>query len=228
MTIQEIKDLIFEIYAGYLNAHPRLLFEEDEKRTVFQEADNSVLPDSTEQILAKYPQLRHCLERLQTEDFMEFVAGIDWISPKPTVFRINLKNGTNFNLKWMGKDFEATISGKKYYLGQLIDYQKALGRLSDLYQEGPMGKEDEGDQQTPADVSNDFGGGGSGGNFPGSEPSAAAGEEVAPEIAQGGSNALEEPEETPEETPGEAQGEAGQESKDLENEPIDFESDASI
>src|SRR5574344_1501566 len=96
MTIQEIKDLIFEIYAGYLNAHPRLLFEEDEKRTVFQEADNSVLPDSTEQILAKYRQVRHCLERLQTEDFMEFVAGIDWFSLRPTACSIILKYGTNF------------------------------------------------------------------------------------------------------------------------------------
>src|SRR5574344_654265 len=219
MTIQEIKDLIFEIYAGYLNAHPRLLFEEDEKRTVFQEADNSVLPDSTEQILAKYPQLRHCLERLQTEDFMEFVAGIDWISPKPTVFRINLKNGTNFNLKWMGKDFEATISGKKYYLGQLIDYQKALGRLSDLYQEGPMGKEPENEQPgTPGESQSGFSS--SGGNFPGGEPVAATKGEIP---TKGGEiPASEEGEESV------ASGEAGQKSKDLHDEPIDFETDASI
>src|SRR5574344_876619 len=219
MTIQEIKDLIFEIYAGYLNAHPRLLFEEDEKRTVFQEADNSVLPDSTEQILAKYPQLRHCLERLQTEDFMEFVAGIDWISPKPTVFRINLKNGTNFNLKWMGKDFEATISGKKYYLGQLTDYQKALSRLTDLYQEGPLGEEPENEQPgTPGESQSGFSS--SGGNFPGGEPVAATKGEIP---TKGGEiPASEEGEESV------ASGEAGQKSKDLHDEPIDFETDASI
>src|SRR5574344_1011786 len=196
MTIQEIKDLIFEIYAGYLNAHPRLLFEEDEKRTVFQEADNSVLPDSTEQILAKYPQLRHCLERLQTEDFMEFVAGIDWISPKPTEFRINLKNGQNFILKWMGKDFEATISGKKYYLGTLVDFQKALDKLSRLYQEGPMGTDEEGSRESGGRHDEAPTGGGVG-EFPGSETSAP---EEGPE---------EKPEETAEE-PG-PEGESGEE-----------------
>ena len=71
------------------------------------EGDESVLPDSTDQILAKFPTLKHCLVRLHTDDYPEFVAGIDWISPKPTGFRINLKNGQNYILTWKGKDFEA-------------------------------------------------------------------------------------------------------------------------
>lgn len=217
MTIQDIKDIIFEAYAQHLNNHPRLINEED-KKTVFQE-NGQILPDSTEQILAKYPQLRHCLEKLQTEDFTEFIANIDWVSPRPTIFRINLKNGTNFNLKWLGKSFEATISGKRYDLGRLTDYQKALSRLTDLYQEGPMGKDDE-EQPSDSSQGGDFsGGGGGGGDFPGGGVAGlgTAAPAEGPESEQPAGEAGNQPE-----------GEAGKKAEDFSEQPIDFESDEKI
>lgn len=213
MKKSQLKKLIFETYCNILQERARKHFlaeAEEEKDTVFKEGET--LPNSLEQILAKFPTLKHCLVRLQTEDFKEFVAGIDWISPKPTEFRINLKNGQNFTLKWMGKDFEATISGKKYYLGQLVDFQRALDKLSDLYQEGPMGEEPEAEGEEPG--GGDEGGfsGGGGGNFPGEEPEA------------GGS---EEGEESPE-AEGAAEGEAEGGAEDLGGEEINFEADEEI
>ena len=44
--------------------------------------------------------LRQPLVKLMTEDFKEFVDTIDWVSPKPTTFRVNLVNGQDFTLKW--------------------------------------------------------------------------------------------------------------------------------
>lgn len=206
MTKEQLKELIFETYVRALvKRNNKLLKEADEKQTVFQEG--AELPDATEQILAKFPTLKHCLENLQTDDFMEFVGSIDWICPKPTEFRINLKNGTNYTLKWMGEGFQANISGKKYYLPTQSEFQKALEKLAILYTEGPMGEEEPEEPQGGPRGPEPGGGPGGGGNFPG---------EAGPE---GG------PEEIPE-----PEGEAGTEEpkEDVKDAEIDFESDSSF
>ena len=206
MTKGQLKGLIFETYVRALvKRNNKLLKEADEKQTVFQEG--AELPDATEQILAKFPTLKHCLENLQTDDFMEFVGSIDWICPKPTEFRINLKNGTNYTLKWMGEGFQANISGKKYYLPTQSEFQKALEKLAILYTEGPMGEEEPEELQGGPRGPEPGGDPGGGGNFPG-------------EGGPGGG-----PEEVPE-----PEGEAGAEEpkEDVKDAEIDFESDSSF
>lgn len=213
MKRSELKNLIFECYVDILRKQSLKEDVEKEQNMVYggvNEGDESVLPDSTDQILAKFPTLKHCLVRLHTDDYPEFVAGIDWISPKPTGFRINLKNGQNYILTWKGKDFEAEISGKKYYLGQLIDFQQALSKLEVLYQEGPMGPEEEPEEGgAPGGEGGDFGGAGGGaGDFPGGD--------------MGG-------EEAPEEGGEEAGGdESSGEDEDFSKEKVDFEDGGSF
>lgn len=211
MKRSELKQIIFECYLEYLRRGTdfQLLKEDQDKEDNMIYGEGATLPDSTDMMLSKFPTLRHCLIRLQTENFKDFVASIDYISPKPTEFRINLTNGQSFELKWMGKDFEATISGKRYYLGELIDFQQALEKLSILYKEGPISPEEEGGEGGPGDEREPAGGGG-GGDFPG-EPASG---EMPEEEPEGGE---EENAEAPE-------SEAG----DMEEEPIDFESDDSI
>ena len=51
----------------------------------------TVLEDSTDIMLNKFPTLKNAIIKLQTEDFKEFVESIDWVSPRPTSFRVNLK-----------------------------------------------------------------------------------------------------------------------------------------
>lgn len=210
MTKAELKQIIFESYTkALIKRNNRFLKEADEKATVFQEG--AELPDATEQILAKFPTLKHCLENLQTDDFMEFVGSIDWICPKPTAFRINLKNGTNYELKWMGDGFQANISGKKYFLPTQSDFQKALQKLAILYTEGPLGTEEEEPAAGPGPEGPRGGGPGGGGNFPGEAgPGPEGGEEAA---------GAPEPE-----------GEAGTEepAENVQDATIDFESDTSF
>lgn len=208
MTVRELKDLIFECYLSELRKQHRqdTLVEDKDKENnmVFGEAGNQ-LPDATDQMLAKFPTLKHALVRLHSEQYPEFVAGVEWVSPKPTMFRVELTNGQNYTLKWLGKDFEANISGKNYYLGQLIGFQQALRKLSDLYQEGPISSEDEESAEEGPDDKGASGSGGGdflGGGADFSEP---GGEE---ESAEGGS-------ENPESEGGE----------DMSNQDIDFEAD---
>lgn len=220
MKRKQFKSIVFEAICKYYQGEYRkaLLTEDRDKNSnmVFAESEGEALPDSMEIMLNKFPTLRHGLQRLMTDQYSEFVSGIDWVSPKPTQFRINLKNGQNFTLKWMGKDFEATISGKRYYLGQLVDFQQALNRLSILYTEGPMGKETEqpeGGEEMGGESSGFTGGGAA--DFPGESPE--GGPEMSSADLEGGEAA------GPETEPVE-----GGEDKDMSDQEIDFETDTDI
>ena len=158
------------------------------------------------EILGKFPTLKKAIIKLQTDQFKEFVESIDWISPRPSSFRVNIKNGQYYILKWTGTGFEAQILGKRYYIDKIDDYQQALDKLGRLYREGPMSGAGEGEAAEPSDTG---GGGGGGGDFPGGEGGAEGGEEGEDPVAALG---------------GEVGGEEGGE--DLTGEPIDFEEPA--
>lgn len=209
MTRKELKDLIFECYVNVLRKRYSVLSEDEDKDRNMVFGEGGQLPDSTDQMLAKFPTLKHALIRLHSEQYKDFVDSIDWVSPKPSVFRINLSNGQDYTLKWMGKDFEANISGKDYYLGQLVGFQQALQKLTDLYQEGPVstGEGEEAPEERPDERGH---GGGGGGSFPGSDFGGEAGGEESPGD-EGGSEGEE------------AGGDEGGE--DMSGQDIDFEAD---
>ena len=180
VALQELVDL-FKTHVSIIAEEKDLLkenlldeLEEQEEVTPEEEGEEegAVLEDATDTILGKFPTLKAAIIKLQTDDFKEFVDGIDWISPRPTSFRINLKNGQDYILKWTGKTFEAQIMGKKYLLSNIADYQQALDKLAVLYKEAPM----TGAGEEPADVDTGGGGGGGGGEFPGDD-AAGGGEE---------------------------------------------------
>lgn len=196
MKVKELKELIEEAYIQVLREAEEPKPEDpigDEEAS-----EETVLEDATDTMLSKFPTLKLTLVKLMTEDFKEFVDTIDWVSPKPTTFRVNLVNGQDFTLKWTGKNFQAQILGKKYSLGKIDEFQQALDKLARLYQEAPLkGAGEEGGEGAEAD----FGGGGGGGDFPGEE---GGGEEAAFDDA------------------GAAGGEEGG-GEDLGGEEIDFE-----
>ena len=148
---------------------------------VLQEEEGAVLETSTDEILGKFPTVKKALTSLFTSEFPEFVTDVRWVVPKPSTFAIDLKNGQSFNIKWMGKGFEAQVEGKKYFLNDLADYQQALDKLNDLLKNGPItnGEEPGGEEFGAGAASEPAAGGGGGGDFPGGE---AGGEEPAPEF----------------------------------------------
>ena len=167
---QQFRKLIEEAYISYLREEDELTPEDpigDEKA-----GPETVLEDATETMLEKFPTLKYTLIKLMTKDYNEFVGTVDWVSPKPTTFRVNLVNGQDFTLTWNGKNFQAKILGKKYYLGKVDEFQQALDKLARLYQEAPLKGAGEEDAEGGADT--DFGDGG-GGEFPGEEGGGEAG-----------------------------------------------------
>ena len=198
-TLQELHEM-FISHTSLIKEEKKFLNEsmldevEDEEPTPEEEPDTTapeetVLEDATDTILGKFPTLKAAITKLQTEQFKEFVQSIDWISPRPSSFRINLKNGQDYILKWTGKTFEAQILGKRYELSNIAEYQQALDKLAILYKEAPMTGAGEGE---PADTDTG-GGGGGGGEFPGEEGGAEGGEEGDAVDDLGGEEGGEEP-----------------------------------
>jgi len=122
--------------------------------------------------LTKFPELKAVIVDLLTSDFDYFLASIDWVAPRPSTFRINLKNDQEFYLIWNGRSWIAQVEGKKYYLLNLPEEQNAIHAIARILRYGipPPPEEEEEDMEGLEDI----------------------GGEETPEEA---------PEETPEETP---------------------------
>ena len=109
--------------------------------------------------LTKFPELKDVIVSLLGPQFDLFVASIDWVAPKPTTFRINLKNGENFYLVYTPRTFIAEIEGKKYYLLNLNEHENAENAIARILRYGAPNIEGEVDAA-------EFDTGSSGGDFP--------------------------------------------------------------
>ena len=102
--------------------------------------------------LTKFPQLKEIIISLLTADFDPFVGGIDWVAPRPTTFRINLRNDQEFYLIWMGRSWIAQVEGKKYYLLNLPEEERAVEAIARMLR---YGAPDSGDTDAGIDTGAD-------------------------------------------------------------------------
>ncbi len=86
--------------------------------------------------LVKFPELKAVIVRLLTSDFDSFISSIDWVAPRPTTFRTNLKNDREFYLIWNGRSWIAQVEGKKYYLLNLPEEERAAESIARLLRYG--------------------------------------------------------------------------------------------
>jgi len=95
--------------------------------------------------LTKFPELKDVIVSLMTHEFDSFLERIDWVSPKPTTFRIVLLNGESFLLTYSPRSWVAQVEGK-YYLLNLDEEEYACQAISRILQYGPKsGAEVEGE-----------------------------------------------------------------------------------
>ena len=92
----------------------------------------------------KFPELKAVIIDLLTTDYGSFISSIDYVAPKPTTFRINLKNGQFFYLTWSKRSWIAQIEGKKYYLLNLNEEEHAIEAIARILRyAAPEGMENE-------------------------------------------------------------------------------------
>jgi len=109
--------------------------------------------------LTKFPELKDVIVSLLGPQFNAFIASIDWVAPKPTTFRINLKNNENFYLVYSPKSWIAEVEGKKYYLLNLNEQENCENAIARILRYGMPNIEGSVDAA-------EFDTGSSGGNFP--------------------------------------------------------------
>ena len=86
--------------------------------------------------LTKFPELKAIIVDLLGPDYAKFIDSIDWVAPKPTTFRINLLNGQSFYLIYTTRSWIAEVEGKKYYLLNLNEQERATEKIARILRYG--------------------------------------------------------------------------------------------
>jgi hypothetical protein len=93
--------------------------------------------------LTKFPELKKVIVDLLTTEYDSFLASIDWVAPRPSTFRINLKNEQEFYLIYGKRSWIAQVEGKKYYLLNLPEEERATQSIANILRYGVKSKDGE-------------------------------------------------------------------------------------
>ena len=127
MTRAEIKDLIRQAYtkASEIATPPPTPQEEKPSANVLK------FP-----IVARFPEIDKVLVQLMTDQYGVFIKDVEWVAPKPTTFRIKLANNQYFYLTYSDKSWTAQVEGKKYYLLNIQEEERAMESLARILKYG--------------------------------------------------------------------------------------------
>lgn len=117
---QRIKDLAKQVYSAN-TITPEEAIEYDE--------------------LTKFPELKSVIVDLLTLEYDNFLSSIDWVAPRPSTFRINLQNGQMFYLIYGKRSWIAQVEGKKYYLLNLPEEERAAMSIANILRYGAQAEE---------------------------------------------------------------------------------------
>jgi hypothetical protein len=108
-------------------------------------SNRTVTPEEAIQYdeLTKFPELKAVIVDLLTPEYDSFLASIDWVAPRPTTFRINLKNNQLFYLIYGKRSWIAQVEGKKYYLLNLPEEERAAQSIANILRYGTKVEEGE-------------------------------------------------------------------------------------
>ena len=128
MTRSEIKDLIRQAYTNAsANATSPVPTPQEEKPS----ANALKFP-----IVARFPEIDKILVQLMTDQYGVFIKDVEWVAPKPTTFRVKLANNQDFYLTYGNKSWIAQVEGKKYYLLNIQEEERAMESLARILKYG--------------------------------------------------------------------------------------------
>jgi hypothetical protein len=106
--------------------------------------DNELFP-----ILAKFPTLKQVIINLLTKQYEDFIADIYWVAPRPTTFKIVLANKQYFYLIYTERSWIAQVEGKKYYLLNLPEEERAAESIARILMYGGGAEPDKEEPKVP-------------------------------------------------------------------------------
>ena len=113
-------------------------------------------------LVYRFPGLKKLMEDLMSPAFGRYINGINIVAPKPTTFKVDLTNGQDFSIKYIGKgNFTVKIAGKKYNPLNLGELERASQGIADLLELNYAPKEEAaaggGGSETPAPGASELG-----------------------------------------------------------------------
>jgi hypothetical protein len=101
----------------------------------------------------RFPGLKKVMEDLMSPAFGRYVNGINIVSPKPTTFKVDLINGQDFSIKYVGKgNFNIKVAGKKYDPINLGELERASQAIADLLELNYAPAESKEEPQSPGEM----------------------------------------------------------------------------
>jgi hypothetical protein len=87
-------------------------------------------------VLAKFPKLKEVIIDLLTDQYGDFISDIWWVAPRPTTFKIILANNQDFYLIYTERSWIAQVEGKKFYLANLNEEERAASSIARILRYG--------------------------------------------------------------------------------------------
>jgi hypothetical protein len=101
-------------------------------KTKYSSKQTSIPMEPEYEEVKKFPDVKDILIKLLTEEYNNFISSIDWVAPRPTTFRIRLRNNHFFYLIAGEKSWIAEIEGKPYYLINISEEDSAVKALANV------------------------------------------------------------------------------------------------
>ena len=100
-------------------------------------------------ILTKFPSLKGVISDLLTDQYEDFVSDIWWVAPRPTTFKILLANNQHFYLIYTERSWIAKVEGKKFYLSNLNEEERAAESIARILAYGGGAEPEKEGDETP-------------------------------------------------------------------------------
>jgi hypothetical protein len=128
-TREELKDKIETIAK-------RIYAAKTKDNTLGITTDDVQLDKELFPILTKFPTLKQVIINLLTKQYEDFISDIYWVAPRPTTFKILLANSQYFYLIYTERSWIAQVEGKKYYLLNLSEEERAAESIARILMYG--------------------------------------------------------------------------------------------
>jgi hypothetical protein len=145
--VNKIQDIAKRVYAAKTAGDNSMGAQEDTLGVTPEDVnfDKELFP-----VLTQFPSLKGVVADLLTDQYEDFISDIWWVAPRPTTFKVILANDQFFYLIYTERSWIAKIEGKKYYLSNLNEEERAAASIARILVYGGGAEPDkEGAEETP-------------------------------------------------------------------------------
>ena len=103
------------------------------KKALKEQEEQQRTAEKAMYMVYRFPGLKKIMEDLMSPAFGRYINGINIVAPKPTTFKVDLINGQDFSIKYIGKgNFDIKVAGKKYNPINIAELERASQAVADL------------------------------------------------------------------------------------------------